>query len=143
VRPKEPGPWLRATITNIDPITVAGTILDRVEIKLEPLLKSDNELFPSSPNTPSVVNNVAVAFNFTDPIPVNIGGTCTGTGCRQGTPQFSAAANGTDFPAGSPFTGFDLALFLGIPPNSFNGSDIATFRLSARESLDNTGWESA
>lgn len=125
--PSGQSPWLKATITNTTP--VFG--VDAVQIKLNSLLKSASELFPGSPNSPDIVNNVAVAFNFTEPIPQNIVGTCSGPGCRQGTPQFSVAENGTDFPAGSPFTGFDLSLFLAIPPASFDGSDEVTFTLAA------------
>jgi hypothetical protein len=128
--PSGSDPWLRATIEDTTPqFGIPG-----VTIKLNSLLKSANESFlgstPSSPPSP----NLAIAFNFTDPIPQNIGGSCSGTGCRQGPPQFEAPAPGNtiNFPAGSPFTGFDLALFLNLPPAAFGGTQEATFTLFAQ-----------
>jgi hypothetical protein len=132
--PTGTAPWLRATITDtLD----ANQITTGVKIKLESLLKRAGEHFQSTSENPN--NPVGIAFSFTEPLPVNIIGSCTAAagsnGCLGDTPQFLVKENDVNLP-GDAFKGFDLALFLAPPPqpaatNRFDGSDVITFTLRA------------
>jgi len=139
--PSGPGPYLTATIENLINPPVPGS--EGVTIKLKSNLQSGqsfpgSEPVPVPPNGTQPPNILAIAFNFTDPFPANIVTTCSGSGCRDTAPQSAVAdpGNSQSFPSGTPFDGFDLALYLDDDP-AFDGTQEVTFTLFAPVNLNN------